>query len=63
MSAITHTIVVCIEYLRGLAEQARTVGLKQEAAVLEKAADGMWQERARLRKETKAAFGAEDDAR
>lgn len=60
MSTSLYAIVTCIEYLRGLADQARADGLTHDARLLEQAADGIWREKARLVKESIAAFGAED---
>lgn len=57
-----HAIVACIEYLRGLAIQARAEGQIVQASLFDRTANGMWNERGRIAKEVKAAFGTESVA-
>ena len=55
--ATNHAIVACIEYLRGLAMQARAEGQIVQASLYDRTARSMWNERGRIAKEVKAAFG------
>jgi len=59
MNATHHTIVACVEYLRGLAMQARAEGQVIQASLYDRTARGMWDERSRIAKEVRAAFGPE----
>lgn len=63
MSMTYHAIVTCIEYLRGIAAQAREDGKTDDARLLEQVADGIWREKMRLAREAVSAFGAEVDGR
>ena len=61
MNATNHAIVACIEYVRGLAMQARAEGQVIQASLYDRTARGMWDERGRIADEVKAAFGPESN--